>query len=71
MHRWPHALGTDTSWVSVAELIELRKLRKAREGIDLAKLSKGDTKKKRKRPKEGEEVVYGLRPGVSHENDEE
>ena len=45
------------AWSSVADLIELRKLRKAREGIDVAKLSKGDIKKKRKRPKEGEEEV--------------
>ncbi|KAI0722708.1 hepatocellular carcinoma-associated antigen 59-domain-containing protein [Earliella scabrosa] len=58
--------------LDVADLIELRKLRKAREGIDVAKLSKGDIKKKRKRPKEGEEEVYGLRPGVAtHDNDEE
>ena len=60
------------AWSSVADLIELRKLRKAREGIDVAKLSKGDIKKKRKRPKEGEEEVYGPRPGVAtHDNDEE
>lgn len=56
---------------SVADLIELRKLRKAREGIDVTKLVKGDVKKKRKRPKEGEEVAYGLRPGVLHDNEEE
>ncbi len=58
--------------VSVADLIELRKLRKTREGIDMAKLTKGDVKKKRKRPKEGEEVVYGLKPGAAqHDNEEE
>ncbi|KAI0677287.1 hepatocellular carcinoma-associated antigen 59-domain-containing protein [Trametes maxima] len=56
--------------LDIADLIELRKLRKAREGIDVAKLSKGELKKKRKRPKE-EEVVAGLRPGAAHENDEE
>ncbi|KAI0375914.1 hypothetical protein BV20DRAFT_959968 [Pilatotrama ljubarskyi] len=56
--------------LDIADLIELRKLRKAREGIDLAKLSKGDLKKKRKRPKE-EEVVAGLRPGASVDNDDD
>ena len=50
---------------SIADLIELRKLRKAREGIDVAKLTKGDVKKKRKRPKEPEAEAYGLKPGVS------
>ncbi|KAI0638440.1 hepatocellular carcinoma-associated antigen 59-domain-containing protein [Trametes polyzona] len=56
--------------LDIADLIELRKLRKAREGIDVAKLYKGDVKKKRKRPKE-EEVVAGLRPGASHDNDDD
>ena len=41
----------------------MRKLRKAREGIDVQKLVKGDVKKKRKRPKESEEDVGGLRKG--------
>ncbi|KAL1946444.1 hypothetical protein VTO73DRAFT_14548 [Trametes versicolor] len=56
--------------LDISDLIELRKLRKAREGIDVGKLSKGEVKKKRKRPKE-EDVVAGLRPGVSHDNDED
>ncbi|KAI0751054.1 hepatocellular carcinoma-associated antigen 59-domain-containing protein [Daedaleopsis nitida] len=57
--------------LDLADLIELRKLRKAREGIDVAKLTKGEVKKKRKRPKE-EEEVYGLRPGAAtHDNEEE
>ncbi|KAI9000763.1 hepatocellular carcinoma-associated antigen 59-domain-containing protein [Trametes punicea] len=55
--------------LDIADLIELRKLRKSREGIDVAKLSKGDLKKKRKRPKE-EEVVAGLRPGASVDHDD-
>ena len=57
--------------VSLADLIELRKLRKAREGIDVEKLTKGDAKKKRKRPKGEDEVVYGLRPGVKVDEDDE
>ena len=57
--------------ISLADLIELRKLRKAREGIDIEKLTKGDAKKKRKRPKEEDEVVYGLRPGVKVDEDDE
>ncbi|KAI0660734.1 hepatocellular carcinoma-associated antigen 59-domain-containing protein [Cubamyces menziesii] len=56
--------------LDIADLIELRKLRKAREGIDVAKLYKGDLKKKRKRPKE-EEVVAGLRPGAPVDHDDE
>ncbi|KAH9899597.1 hepatocellular carcinoma-associated antigen 59-domain-containing protein [Cubamyces lactineus] len=56
--------------LDIADLIELRKLRKAREGIDVAKLSKGDLKKKRKRVKE-EEVVAGLRPGAPVDHDDE
>jgi hypothetical protein len=41
-------------------------LRRSRQGIDASKLNKGDVKKKRKRPKEGEEVdAGGLQQGVS------
>jgi len=51
-------------------LIELRKLRKAREGIDVSKLNKGNAKKK-KRPREEQELVGGLRKGAgTHEDDE-
>lgn len=70
----------------VAELIELRKLRKLRQGIDVAKLNKGDVKKrKKKRTREGEDkdgegddedgegekVESGLRQGVKNEDDED
>ncbi len=57
--------------LSISDLIELRKLRKAREGIDIEKLTKGDVKKKRRRPKEEEDVVYGLRPGTKTAHDDE
>lgn len=51
------------------DLLELRKLRKAREGIDVAKLNKGDVRKKKKRARdEGEQG--GLKKGM-HEDDEE
>lgn len=58
------------SYLSLADLLELRKLRKAREGIDVAKLSKGDVKKKKKRPREAEGDQGGLKPGVSHDPEE-
>ncbi|KIY52321.1 hypothetical protein FISHEDRAFT_35379 [Fistulina hepatica ATCC 64428] len=54
---------------SLSDLIELRKLRKAREGIDLQKLNQGD-KKKRKRPREPEEVG-GLRKGAAVDDEDE
>ncbi|CCM00436.1 uncharacterized protein FIBRA_02468 [Fibroporia radiculosa] len=57
--------------LDVAELIELRKLRRAREGIDIQKLVKGDAKKRRKRPREGEEERGGLRKGASRDNDDD
>lgn len=53
---------------SLADIIELRKLRRAREGIDVAKLQKGDAKKKKKRVRE--EEVGGLQMGA-RDNDEE
>ncbi|TFK43815.1 hepatocellular carcinoma-associated antigen 59-domain-containing protein [Crucibulum laeve] len=55
----------------LADILELRKLRRAREGIDLAKLYKGDVKKKKKRPRE--EDQGGLKKGapVDEEEDEE
>ncbi|KAK1223320.1 hypothetical protein PQX77_013797 [Marasmius sp. AFHP31] len=40
----------------IADLIELRKLRKSRQGIDAAKLTKGEVKKKRKKVDEEEEA---------------
>lgn len=53
----------------LADLIELRKLRKTRQGIDVAKLYKGDFK--RKRPKEDEkEDVGGLRMGATKDEDD-
>lgn len=54
---------------SLADLLELRKLRKAREGIDVAKLNKGDVRKKKKRVHD-EDEQGGLKKGV-HEEDEE
>lgn len=48
--------------------MELRKLRKAREGIDAAKLNKGDLKKKKKRARE--EDQGGLKKGIGHDDDE-
>jgi len=59
--------------LDLSDLIELRKLRRAREGIDAAKLTKGDAKKKKKRPREGEpEEQGGLRKGVVvADNDDE
>ncbi|KAM5534837.1 hypothetical protein V8D89_011553 [Ganoderma adspersum] len=62
----------DEEKLDISDLIELRRLRKSREGIDVAKLTKGDIKKKRKLPKEGEEEAYGLKPGAStHDKEEE
>jgi hypothetical protein len=55
---------------SVAELIELRKLKKSREGIDAAKLGKGDGKRKKKRT-QSESEKGGLRPGVKGDESEE
>jgi hypothetical protein len=46
----------------------LRKLRKARQGIDVAKLNKGDIKKKKKRPRE-EGEQSGLRKGTHDEEE--
>ncbi|KAL6309850.1 hepatocellular carcinoma-associated antigen 59-domain-containing protein [Sparassis latifolia] len=57
--------------LDVTDLIELRKLRRAREGIDAARLTKGDVKKKRKRPREGDEPQGGLRKGADVNDNEE
>ncbi|KAH9942572.1 hepatocellular carcinoma-associated antigen 59-domain-containing protein [Amylocystis lapponica] len=58
--------------LDLADLIELRKLRRAREGIDATRLTKGDAKKKRKRPREGEEELGGLKKAAeSNDNEEE
>lgn len=54
----------------VSEILELRKLRKAREGIDVAKLHKGDVKKKKKRLVP-EEEVGGLRQGAAVDAEDE
>lgn len=53
----------------LADLIELRKLRKSKEGIDVAKLNKGNVKKK-KRPRD-ESEIGGLKKGASTHDDEE
>lgn len=55
----------------IADLIELRKLRKARGGIDVAKLNKGDVKKKRKRMREEDGDQGGLRKGAAVEEEED
>ncbi|KAJ6539754.1 hepatocellular carcinoma-associated antigen 59-domain-containing protein [Mycena capillaripes] len=49
----------DSIPLDLNDLIELRKLRKARQGIDAAKLNKGDAKKKKKRPREEDEAEQG------------
>lgn len=53
----------------LAELIELRKLRRAKEGIDVVKLNKGNTKKKKRVRDESE--IGGLKKGVGTHDDEE
>ncbi|KDR84038.1 hypothetical protein GALMADRAFT_236633 [Galerina marginata CBS 339.88] len=54
----------------LADLLELRKLRKTRQGIDVAKLNKGDLKKKKKRPRE-EGDQGGLKKGAHDEEEDE
>lgn len=55
----------------LADLLELRRLKKLRQGIDAAKLSKGDVKKRRKRTREEEEeLAGGLRKGTAVDEDE-
>ncbi|KAJ7368734.1 hepatocellular carcinoma-associated antigen 59-domain-containing protein [Mycena albidolilacea] len=62
----------DEAGLDLNDLIELRKLRKARQGIDAAKLNKGDARKKKKRPREEEEAEQGgLRKGAAIPEDEE
>ncbi|KAJ8506884.1 hypothetical protein ONZ45_g10664 [Pleurotus djamor] len=67
------AIDEKESGLPLSELLELRKLRKAREGIDVAKLHKGDSKRRRKQVMP-EEEVGGLRQGapvdVEDEEDE-
>ncbi|KAK7062104.1 hepatocellular carcinoma-associated antigen 59-domain-containing protein [Favolaschia claudopus] len=53
------------------DLIELRKLRKARQGIDAAKLSKGDERRKKRSREEEEEAKGGLKKGATPDADEE
>lgn len=52
------------NWISIADLVQLRKLRKLREGIDITKLNKGDVNKKRKKAPE-EDLEYGLKAGFA------
>ncbi|KAF7352437.1 hypothetical protein MVEN_01208300 [Mycena venus] len=62
----------DKADLDLNDLIELRKLRKARQGIDAAKLNKGDARKKKKRPREEEEAEQGgLRKAAAIPEDEE
>lgn len=56
---------------SVAELIELRKLRRSRQGIDAAKLTKGDAKKRKRKVKEEEGSTGGLKKGADVQDEEE
>ncbi|KAJ7498551.1 hepatocellular carcinoma-associated antigen 59-domain-containing protein [Mycena latifolia] len=64
--------GEEKIPLDLNDLIELRKLRRARQGIDAAKLNKGDAKKKKKRPREEEEEERGgLRKAVAIPEDEE
>ncbi|KAJ6616285.1 hepatocellular carcinoma-associated antigen 59-domain-containing protein [Mycena sp. CBHHK59/15] len=64
--------GDENPPLDLADLIELRKLRKARQGIDAAKLNKGDARKKKKRPWEEEQAEQGgLRKVAPIPEDEE
>ncbi|KAF5387745.1 hypothetical protein D9615_000689 [Tricholomella constricta] len=66
----PQAENEEEENLPLADLIELRKLRRARQGIDAAKLNKGDVRKKKKRPREeGEEG--GLKKGAPKDDEEE
>ncbi|KAF8897767.1 hepatocellular carcinoma-associated antigen 59-domain-containing protein [Infundibulicybe gibba] len=56
----------------LADLIELRRLRKGRQGIDAARLNKGDVRKKKRRVREEEELeAGGLRKGVAAAREDE
>ncbi len=66
----PHHRSLILYMCRVSEILELRKLRKAREGIDVAKLHKGDVKKKKKRLVP-EEEVGGLRQGAAVDAEDE
>ncbi|KAF8213966.1 hepatocellular carcinoma-associated antigen 59-domain-containing protein, partial [Mycena galopus ATCC 62051] len=62
----------DKTDLDLSDLIELRRLRKARQGIDAAKLNKGDARKKKKRPREEEEAEQGgLRKAAAIPEEEE
>ncbi|KAF7355685.1 hypothetical protein MSAN_01486300 [Mycena sanguinolenta] len=62
----------DKTDLDLNDLIELRKLRKARQGIDAAKLNKGDNRKKKKRPREEEEEEQGgLRKAAVEEEEDD
>ncbi|KAJ3572272.1 hypothetical protein NP233_g3192 [Leucocoprinus birnbaumii] len=80
----PTPENDEEAGLPIAELIELRKLRRSRQGIDVAKLNKGDAKRRRKRAREGEEgegegegepeeeaVKPGLRKGAAVDEDDE
>ncbi|GLB34135.1 putative hepatocellular carcinoma-associated antigen 59 [Lyophyllum shimeji] len=66
----PQPENEEEEKLPLADLIELRKLRKARQGIDAAKLNKGDVRKKKKRPRE-EGEQGGLRKGVRDDDDDD
>lgn len=56
----------------LSELLELRKLRKSRQGIDVQKLSKGDTKRRKRRDVDEDEhhETGGLRPGAKLDDED-
>ncbi|KAI6100179.1 hepatocellular carcinoma-associated antigen 59-domain-containing protein [Pisolithus sp. B1] len=56
----------------LSELLELRKLRKSRQGIDVQKLSKGDTKRKKRRDIDEDEhhETGGLKPGAKVDDED-
>ncbi|KAG5648772.1 hypothetical protein DXG03_000121 [Asterophora parasitica] len=66
----PQPENEEEANLPLADLIELRKLRRARQGIDAAKLNKGDVRKKKKRVREeGDEG--GLRKGAAPRPEDE
>jgi hypothetical protein len=66
------SLLSDGIACSLQELLTLRKLQRPHKGIDVAKLNKGDSKKKRKAKIEEEEgEKYGLQPKKPDEHEEE
>ncbi|KLO19910.1 hypothetical protein SCHPADRAFT_817390 [Schizopora paradoxa] len=64
----------DEKNLPLEDILELRRLRRARQGIDVAKLNKGDVKKKKKKGGEGEGAAsqaYGLNSARKETEDDE